>query len=56
MWDRAHLPELYEHTYKFLPWSGFIAFMLGADPVSDYSQANRTCSLTSIAATGQSLC
>jgi xylulokinase len=41
-WIQAHQPVLYEHTYKFLHWSAFIAFMLGADPVVDYSLANRT--------------
>jgi len=42
MWIRDHQPELYARTDKFLPWSSFIAFMLGADPVVDYSLANRT--------------
>ncbi len=41
-WIQAHQPELYERTYKFLLWGAFIAFMLGADPVVDYSLANRT--------------
>ncbi len=41
-WIHTHQPELYERTYKFLQWSDFIAFMLGADPVVDYSLANRT--------------
>ena len=41
-WTMAHQPELYERTYKFLHWGSFIAFMLGADPVVDYSLANRT--------------
>jgi xylulokinase len=41
-WIRAHQSELYTHTYKFLYWSAFIAFMLGADPVVDYSLANRS--------------
>ena len=41
-WIRAHQPELYERTYKFLSWSDFIAFMLGADARVDYSLANRT--------------
>jgi xylulokinase len=41
-WIRLHQPDLYDSTYKFLPWSSFIAFMLGADPVVDYSLANRT--------------
>jgi xylulokinase len=41
-WIQAHQPDLYAHTYKFLHWSDFIAFMLGADPVVDYSLANRS--------------
>jgi xylulokinase len=41
-WMRAHQPELYDRTYKFLHWSDFVAFMLGADPVVDYSLANRS--------------
>jgi xylulokinase len=41
-WICAHQPELYERTYKFLSWSDFIAFMLGADARVDYSLANRT--------------
>ncbi len=42
MWIRDHTPEVYSGTWKFLLWSGFVAFMLGADPVVDYSLANRT--------------
>jgi xylulokinase len=41
-WIRSYQPELYARTFKFLPWSGFIAYMLGADPVVDFSLANRT--------------
>ena len=41
-WLQTYQAELYNRTYKFLHWSGFIAFMLGADPVVDYSLANRT--------------
>jgi xylulokinase len=41
-WIQTHQPGLYDRTYKFLHWSGFIAFMLGANPVVDYSLANRT--------------
>jgi xylulokinase len=41
-WICTHQPELYDRTYKFLHWSNFIAFMLGADPVVDFSLANRT--------------
>ena len=41
-WICSHQPELYAHTYKFLHWSAFIAFMLGAEPLVDFSLANRT--------------
>jgi xylulokinase len=42
MWIKEHQTGLYAQTYKFLHWSSFVAFMLGADPVLDYSLANRT--------------
>lgn len=41
-WIKEHQPALYARTHKFLHWSSFVAFMLGADPVLDYSLANRT--------------
>ncbi len=41
-WISEHQPALYARTHKFLHWSGFVAFMLGADPFVDYSLANRT--------------
>jgi len=41
-WIQTHQPELYARAYKFLHWSNFIAFMLGADPSVDFSLANRT--------------
>ncbi len=41
-WIKEHQPDLYLRTHKFLHWSGFVAFMLGADPFLDYSLANRT--------------
>ena len=41
-WIKKYQPDLYEQTDYFLPWSSFIAFMLGADPVVDFSLANRT--------------
>ncbi len=41
-WIQKYQPELYDRTFKFLQWSEFIAYMLGADPVVDYSLANRT--------------
>lgn len=42
LWIKKYQPELYQETEKFLHWSGFIAFMLGADAAVDYSLANRT--------------
>lgn len=41
-WIKQHRPELYQQTDKFLHWSGFVSFMLGADAAVDYSLANRT--------------
>jgi len=41
-WIQQHQPELYERASKFLLWGSFIPFMLGAEPVVDYSLANRT--------------
>ena len=42
MWIRDHQPELYGGAYRFLLWGSFVSFMLGAEPVVDYSLANRT--------------
>ncbi len=42
LWIKDHLPELYSKTYKFLLWGSFVPYMLGADPMVDYSLANRT--------------
>ena len=41
MWIKEHCPAVYERADKFLPWGSFISFMLGAEPVVDYSLANR---------------
>ncbi|MHB0876738.1 MAG: FGGY-family carbohydrate kinase [Anaerolineae bacterium] len=41
MWLREHTPALYERTRQFLPWASFVAYMLGAEAVTDYSLANR---------------
>jgi xylulokinase len=41
MWIRRNRPELFERTYRFLPWTSFVTYMLGADPVVDYSLAGR---------------
>jgi len=42
MWVKENEPDLYARTDFFLPWTSFISFMLGADPVVDYALANRT--------------
>lgn len=42
MWIKEHQPDLYEQAYKFLLWGSFVPFMLGAEPVVDFSLVNRT--------------
>ena len=42
MWTRDHSPEVYPGAWKFLPWSGFVAFMLGAGATADWSLTGRT--------------
>lgn len=42
LWLKDHQPDLYQQADRFLHWSGFVAFMLGAEAVVDYSLANRT--------------
>jgi xylulokinase len=42
MWLRDRQPQLYESTGLFLNWAGFISFMLGGEPATDYSLANRS--------------
>jgi xylulokinase len=42
MWLKEHRAQLYSETYKFLLWGSFVSFMLGCEPVVDYSLANRT--------------
>ncbi|MGB9485985.1 MAG: FGGY-family carbohydrate kinase [Terriglobia bacterium] len=42
LWLREHQPAFYAHTHKFLLWGDLVGFMLGCDPVTSYSQANRT--------------
>ncbi len=41
-WIQEHRPDLYERAHKLLLWGSFVSFMLGAEPVVDYSLANRT--------------
>jgi xylulokinase len=42
MWLRDNSPDLWKQASHFLHWSGFISFMLGAEPTVDFSLANRT--------------
>jgi len=42
MWIKEHWSEVYERADVFLFWSGFVAFMLGAEPAADYTLANRS--------------
>ncbi len=42
MWIKEHRPALYERAFKLLLVGSFVSFMLGAEPVADYSLANRT--------------
>jgi len=41
-WIKEHRPSLYERAHKFLLWGSLVPFMLGAEPIVDYSLANRT--------------
>jgi xylulokinase len=42
LWLRESQPALYMQAHKFLLWGDLVAFMLGCDPVTSYSHANRT--------------
>ncbi len=42
LWLQEHQPALYREASAFLHWSGFVAFMLGADAAVDYTLANRS--------------
>jgi xylulokinase len=41
-WIKENQPELYDQADYLLHWSGFVSFMLGAEPVLDYALANRS--------------
>jgi len=41
-WVQQHQRETYDRADKFLLWGSFVSHMLGAEPVVDYSLANRT--------------
>ena len=40
-WIQQHQPDLYQQADRLLLWGSFVSFMLGAEPVVDYSLANR---------------
>ena len=42
LWIKEHDPDLYKRAYKFLLWGDMVAFMLGCEPVTSTSHANRT--------------
>jgi len=42
LWLREHRPEIYNRADYFLLWSDLVAFLLGCDPVTNNSHANRT--------------
>ena len=41
-WIREHWPEVYDNAWKFLCFQEFVFYLLGAEPITDYSQAART--------------
>ena len=42
LWLKEHNPKLYHRADKFLLWGGIVEFMLGCEPFTSYSLANRT--------------
>jgi xylulokinase len=42
LWLKGRQPELYGRAYKFLLWGDLVAYMLGCEPVTSFSHANRT--------------
>lgn len=42
LWWREQAPELFERAWKFLLYGEFITFMLGGEPLTSFSHANRT--------------
>lgn len=42
LWIRDHQPQVFDQVERFLLWGSFVAWKLGAEPVVDYSLANRT--------------
>jgi len=42
LWFRDNLPEVFNHTWKFLCWEDLVYYRLGLPPTIDYSLAART--------------
>lgn len=42
MWMRRHRPDVHRETWKYLIWEDAVFFLLGLEPVIDYSLAGRT--------------
>jgi xylulokinase len=42
IWLRDHQPARFAQAYKFLNWADLVAYLLGAEPVTDYALANRS--------------
>ncbi len=42
LWMKRHCPDIWEKAHKFLLWGSFVSYLLGAEPVVDYSLASRT--------------
>ena len=42
MWLRENQPDLYERAWKFLLWEDLVVYMLGCEPLTSHSHANRT--------------
>jgi xylulokinase len=41
-WIQQHQPDVYRETWKFLCFPEFVLYLLGCEPVIDYSEAART--------------
>lgn len=42
LWIKKNTPDLYDQADYFLLWADMVAFMLGCEPVTSHSLANRT--------------
>ena len=42
MWMRDRMPEMFRDAWKFMLWGDLVIWMMGAEPMTDFSLANRT--------------